>query len=372
MYGLVLMVVALALGSLALDYGRAQYVRMELQSGADGAARAAASGIPTSLAEARTRGRAVGNLNKANGAAVTFADGDFHFGKWNATTNTIDAASASEIDAVEVTARRSVPLVFGAFFGKGASDIAARATGKVTRGGITGFIGLNNIDGKNSVFLGGYTATAGTVPSTGNATGSGTFGTNGTLSVGNGSDVNGYVLLGPTGTYTPTDPPSTRLTTPIAAPTVPAMPSGANPGGVSHALSVAKNTTTTRGPGTYWFSSLSIAGTLTFSGEATVFIDGNVDLMGDFRAYQDLPSNLKVYVVGNNRTFGDANANGNSQTFTLAAVILAPGADLIMKNNFKFSGSGLFKSISTKNKAEFFYDLGLGDPSGANGVTTVK
>jgi hypothetical protein len=271
-----------------------------------------------------------------------------------------------------VTARRSVTLVFGSFFGKGSSDIAARATGKVTIGGPTGFIGLNSIDTKNNVFLGGYTPTANTFPTTGTATGDGAFGTNGTLSVANGSDVNGYVMLGPTGTYAPTDPPATRLTTPITAPTIPPMPTGANPGNISHAYSVANNTTSTLPGGTYWFNSLSISGTLTFSGAATVFVDGNVDLMGDFLAYQDIPSNLKIYVVGNNRTFGDSNANGNAKTFSLAAVVVAPTADLVMKNNIRFSGSGIFKSITVKNKSWFYYDLGLGDPAGTNAVTTVR
>jgi hypothetical protein len=32
----------------------------------------------------------------------------------------------------------------------------------------------------------------------------------------------------------------------------------------------------------------------------------------------------------------------------------------------------MFKSITTKNSAEFFYDLGLGEPSGLNSVKTVR
>ena len=150
------------------------------------------------------------------------------------------------------------------------------------------------------------------------------------------------------------------------------MPTGANPGNVPHNYTVPNNTTRTLAGGTYWFNSLSISGTLTFSGAATVFVDGNVDLMGDFLAYQNVPSNLHIYVVGNNRTFGDNNANGNAKTFSLAAVVLAPTADLVMKNNFRFSGAGIFKSITTKNKSEFFYDLALGDPAGANAIKTVR
>ena len=94
--------------------------------------------------------------------------------------------------------------------------------------------------------------------------------------------------------------------------------------------------------------------------------------MGDLRGYQDVPSNLTIYVVGNNRTFGDTNASGSSKTFTLAAVVTAPTADLAIKNTFRFSGAGIFKSITTKNNAEFYYDIGLGDPSGANSITTVR
>jgi hypothetical protein len=369
-YVAIAIVVGVGLCLVAVDYGRAQLVRMQLQSCADGAARAGASGIPTSLAEARIRARQVGSLNKADGKPITFQDADFTFGKWNTDTNAIDAATGMAIDAVEVIARRAVPLAFGQMFGKSSTDVSARAVCKVTRGRPAGFIGLNGFDAKNNIFLGGFQEAPNFKPTTGTATGAGAVGTNGALNLKNNQNMNGYVFLGPTATYSHTEPTPVRLSTPIASPTIPPMPKGQNPDNISHSLKISG--TTILPGGTYWFNSLSIAGTVTFSDAATVFVNGDVDLQGEIHAYQDMPSNLTVYVVGNNRTFGDSKANGNANTYAIIGNVIAPTADFTMKNNLRFTGAGIFKTITTKNNAEFFYDEALGDPSGKNSVRMVR
>jgi hypothetical protein len=370
-YVAIALVVGVGLCLVAVDYGRAQFVRMQLQSCADGAARAGASGIPTSLAEARTRAGQVGSLNTADGKAITFEDADFTFGKWNTDTNAIDAASGSAIDAVEVITRRTVPLTFGQMFGKASTDVSARAVGKVIRRAPTGFIGLEGFVAKNNLFLGGFVEAPNFKPTTSSATSDGAIGTNGALTLNNNQDLHGFVLLGPDGSYPQNDPEPTRLTKPIAAPTIPPMPKGQNPNNVSHSYTAPSGTTTLPG-GTYWFNSLKIAGTLTFSGPATIFVNGNVDLQGELRAFQEMPSNLTVYVVGDKRTFGDAKANGSSSTFAIVGNVIAPTADLEMKNNFHYSGAGYFKTITMKNNAHFFYDQELGDPSGKSIVQMVR
>ena len=48
---------------------------------------------------------------------------------------------------------------------------------------------------------------------------------------------------------------------------------------------------------------------LTFSGPATIYINGNVTIDSDLTAYNNIPSNLTIYQLGSNRTFGDSKGN---------------------------------------------------------------
>ncbi len=367
-YGAIIMTVLLGVCVLTVDYGRAQLVRMELQSCADGAVRAAASGIPTSLAEARKRGRDVAALSKAGGAAITIPDGDFLFGRWNDTTNQIDAATGTAVNAVQVTTRRTVLLAFGPSINKTTSDVLARATAKVTVASVTGFIGLSAFTVRQNAFLGSYNPLTNPTPSRGTAGDDATVGSNGVLSVGNNADINGSVFIGPSGSYAGNPPPQ-RLTSAIPTPALPTMTGGPNPGGVSAALSVSG--TVTLPGGTYVLTSLTMSknATLKFSGAAVIKLNGALATGNNatIESYSKLPSNLAIYQSGS-YDFGD-DANG----VTITAVITAPGNRLNFKNNFTLRGNGTFGTIDVKNNAEFYFDESLGTaPAGSAMLTTVK
>lgn len=364
------MSVLLALCSLAVDYGRAQLVRSELQACADGAVRAAASGISMGVSEAKQRARAVASFNRADNANVTFADGDFRFGKWNADTNRIDA-SGTPIDAVEITARRTVPLVFGSMFGKETSDVSARATARAATGGsYTGFVGLNGVEFKNNGYVGSYRSSVTTTPTPASSTGKGIISSNVSIDFKNNADVSGDVVLGPSGNlnkqnnFTITGS-VVKNPAPFTPPADPAWNPSSNPDGVQQNYTVNSNTTLPGG--TYWFTNLNLNKELTFSGPATVYVNGNIRTDASIVTYQNKPSNLKLYVLGNNRLIDLQNDTA------LYAEVQAPGAALEGNNKMFLYGSGVFKSILSKNNSEFYFDENaITASAGAGGITLVR
>ena len=367
-YGIVVFSVLVAFCSLAVDYGSAQLVRTELQGVADGAARAAAAGLNVSIAEAKTRARHVGSLNKAANQVVTFADEDFRFGRWNAATSQLDT-NGTPIDAVEITARREATLLFGAMFGKGSVDVAAYATARApTAGGSGGFVGLNGISFKNTAYVGSYRSSVTTTPTPAASTGKGTASSNVSVEFKNNADISGDVVLGPDGNlikeknFTVSGSVVNNPTA-FTPPADPAWAPASNPNGVPQNYTVSTNTVLPGG--TYWFTSLTATKRLTFSGPAVLYINGNVTTDDDIVTYQNKPSNLRIYQLGANRTMTFEN-----QT-SLYAEVQAPGSALVAKNKFYLYGAGTWGSIEAKNQAEFYFDEDAGLASPAAGVTLV-
>jgi hypothetical protein len=363
------MTVLVGFCSLAVDYGRAQLVRSELQSCADGAARAAATGIFTNIAEAKTRARAVGNLNRAAGESITFADGDFVFGKWNDSTGVIDT-SATPVDAVQVTARRNVSLVFGSVFGKSAVDVSAQATARAPTGGsYRGFVGLNGVSFKNNAYIGSYRSSVTTSPTPASSTGKGIVSSNVIVEFWNNATVSGNIVLGPAGNVAQHNNLTVTGSTvknpaPFTPPPDPTWSPTANPGGVPQNYTVNSNTTLPGG--TYWFTSLTVNKRLTFSGPATVYVNGNVYTDDSIVTYQNKPSNFKLYVLGNNRTID------LQKDISLYGEVQAPGADLVANNKLFLYGAGVFKSIESKNNSDFYFDEDATSAAAAAGVTLVR
>lgn len=360
----------IAVSSLAVDYGRAQLARSEVQACADSAARAAASGISTSLSTARTRGKNVASFNEAAGNAIVLSDGDFVFGRWNAMTNVLDAATGSSIDAVQVTVSRTVELPCASTFGNANATVVARATARMpSTAGFTGYTGLDGVQFKNNAFVGSYRSSVTTNPATGTSTGKGNIASNGIVAFKNNGTVNGDVTLGPSGeleynkNLTVTGQTITRPSA-LTAPADPAWNPTANPGGVPQSYSV--NSITTLPGGTYWFTSLTLKKKLTFSGAVTMYVNGNIDMDESIATYSSLPSNLKIYQIGNNRVF---DIKKDTQ---LVAEVQAPRSTLVGHNKLYFHGSGIFKSIEAKTNCEFFYDEDASSAGPSGGISLVK
>ena len=132
-YAIVIMVAMFALISLAVDMGRVQVAKTELQRAADAGARYAALGINDGTAI--TKGIAAAGDNTADGSAVTLQSSDVVVGTWASGTFTSGGFSPN---AVRVTARRTtsrgnaIPLMFAAVLGRTTCDVTARSYATAT------------------------------------------------------------------------------------------------------------------------------------------------------------------------------------------------------------------------------------------------
>jgi Flp pilus assembly protein TadG len=377
-YLTVSMVALVAFVSLAVDVGRVQMVRGELQLAADAAARYGAAGLETGVSAAEQNAVNAARDNKADGTAVVLdPNTDVEFGTWNESTKTFTAltgAAQSGANAVRVTARRTadsgnaVPLFFARVIGRTTCDVRAQSVARYQPDPlIHGVAGMNGITFRNNAFFGSYNSSATTAPAEATALSGGTLYSNGAISAANGSDMKGNVVIGPsapavsgisiTGT-------TARMAAAIVAPAEVSWSPAANPNGTPQAYTANGNVTLPGG--TYWFTSVTINGSLSFSGPATVTVNGPVEINGALLAYNLVPGNLKVFQIGAT-TFADSDGNGNN--INIVADVSAPQAAFMARNNLLLRGRLIAASIDVKNNAEIYYDLSLGTTEGSRVVT---
>ena len=85
-------------------------------------------------------------------------------------------------------------------------------------------------------------------------------------------------------------------------------------------------------------------------------MNGDISIGGnDLTAYQSIPSNLRIYQVGDNRSF----TTGNNAA--IKAVVIAPRTDFTAHNSMSFYGICCFRTIECKNNAFWFYDEAAGE-----------
>ena len=354
----------LALAMLAIDVSHVRVVKVQLQGAADAAARYAAQGI--SDGTATSKATSIAASNSADGSPVVLQAGDVTLGTWAGGTFTAGGASPN---AVRVTAVRSaargdaVKVWWGGIFGTSATDVSATA---IATGGSTplaGFIGFGSIDFKNNTFIGSYNSSQNNNPSQGSAGSNARVGSNGTIDGQNNNTIQGTAVLGPGGSISGVTVTGSTVNESSNIP-VPTMPAWAPPGSPT-AFTVNGNTT--QPGGTYWFSSMTINGNLTFTSPTTIYVNGDVVIGGTLTAASGRPSDLTIYQYGSH-AFGDGASNG----MNITADVIAPNSDFTAKNNLDFYGSAIFNSITVKNNANFFYDTTLGPADGSSVVSTVQ
>lgn len=392
-YAAVVLVALCGLVSFGVDLGRAQLAKTELRGAADAAARAAMNGSMKKRKDIRKRAIDTAAANTCDGTPVALTKEDVELGTWNASTRTFskgdvagdDEDDGSSFTAVRVTAHRTaargnpIELVFARVVGRDSIDITASAVALgSSSAGASGFMSLGDLSFENSSFAGSYDPNVTTNPTQASAGSNAGVGANDTILIKNTITIKGNLYRGPSSNI---DNQGTLnvsgdiITTPsdLTAPSMPAWTPSPNPGGIPQTYTVSSNTTLAGG--TYWFTSLTISSTLTFSGPATVHVNGNLVIKGnELRAYQTKPQNLVIYQHGDNRTFGDP--GGNDAVVT--ARVIAPGANLSFNNKLTFRGSGVFKSMHTKGETNYFFDqttpssYGVGGSGGSTAITLVQ
>jgi hypothetical protein len=157
-YAMVSMVALTGFVSLAVDLGRVQIAKTELQQAADAAAMYGASGLKINTATVLSRAIASGADNKVDGQTLVITNSDIEFGVWDPSTKTftvMPTGSESSATAIRVTARRSaargtgVPTFFGRVVGQNTVD--AKAVAIAARGHVT----YNSVQGDSCPWLAG-------------------------------------------------------------------------------------------------------------------------------------------------------------------------------------------------------------------------
>jgi Flp pilus assembly protein TadG len=362
-YVAVALVVFAVLASLVVDVGHMRLVKNQLQFGADAAARHATQGLGDGTAAAKAISAAAANT--VDGAPLVLQNADVVTGTWSTGTFT---AGGSSPNAVMVTAYHNaargtaVKVWWGGLLGKSSADLSAISIATATSGQITGFIGFSAITMTNNTFFGSYDSANNINPSEGSAGSSAWIGSNGSISGGNNTTVSGNAELGPSGSLSGITVSGSTQTKSSALPT-PTLPTWSPSNPTDYTVS----SNTTLPGGTYWYNSLTVNANLTFTGPATVYVNGNIVVDATLAPSSGVPSDLTIYQYGSN-TFGDSGING----MNITATVIAPGCDFIAKNNLTFRGEGLFNSITTKNSADFFYDTQIGPGGGARVVSIVQ
>lgn len=368
LYGLVALAVLAGFVSMGVDLGRVQTAKSELQCAAESAARAGALALTNGSTAARNAAIAVAAQNTVDGTPMTITNSDIDIGNFaNGTfTNNGTPTNSVRVHCSRTSARgNAVPLLFARALGRSTCDINTAATASV--GEPSGFVALNGITVKNNAYIASYNPSQDTNPSQGSSKSNGGLVSNGPVDGKNNNDLYGTLILGPGGSVNGLTVHGSQktLSANATAPTMPAWSPGSNPGGIGQNYTVNGNVTLTGG--TYWFTSLTVNGALTFSSATTVYVNGNVALGGSLAPASALPSDLKIYQL-NAGAFGDSTSNG----MDLVANVVAPSATLTAKNNAKLRGSALFDTMTFKNNVDMYYDETGGAAGGGITLSQTK
>jgi hypothetical protein len=388
---LVTLTAATAFCSFAVDLGRVQVVKTELQRAADASARYAAAGFRDGGAERATANALdAADDNTADGTPVVLlADADVEFGLWDRRTRTftpLAAADRRRTQAIRVTARRTaargnaVPLLLARVVGLQTCDAKAVAIASVPRPGYA-FVGVEGVSVSGSAKIDSWDSRDGAYsPAT--QSDAATVASNGDIGFGGASSrihgdawagvgrritspgqVTGYrgTLTGPL-SYPPADAADAAAVNDNAALRVPPF----NP--LTRDLVMATGTYTVPA-GTYYVNNLTLAGgTLATSGAVTIYVTGALSITGDRTAPDGLkPANLRILVAstlpgridltGGDRLYGD---------------IYAPYADLTDSGGSDVYGMLVARTIAITGSSGLHFDESMRLTAGEGTLSLVQ
>src|SRR5687768_13422082 len=384
-----LMIVLLGFVALGIDIGRMHLARTELQSASDASARAAAWPIPElQFGTGAARALAVVEANDAGGAAIGFdlAQEDLVYGIWWRNTRRFDPMPPEFLNrsnAVRIITHRDedrgnpLPMGFASLVNFDHANISAAAIAQVRGGPVGGGSGSVGIFGIDWVQTNGTTRTDSYDPNAGpydpsTAGDGGNVGSNGWIEFIGTTWINGGAHSGPDGDTSPdTDyltvwpnadvagwqapldeelvfPP---VTTPEAYNNQPLIDAGVLTS--SGDISVKGNAALVipggppGNPNVYLVRNINVKANqvITINGAVEFYITGQVDMVGSVivndanGASNPLPSNFKLFVIGN----GDVNIGGGSAFY---GHIYAPESDV--KIHGTGNEAGLFGGVVGK------------------------
>lgn len=368
-----LMVGLCGLASLAVDLGRVQLVKSELQAAADAAAHYASTGISGGTYQSYAITAAA--QNSADGSPVVLLAGDISVGNWDSNASPKFSTSRTPQNAIQVVARRTksrntaVPMLFATLIGFSSCDVTATSIARYTAGSgpAFGFVGLDSFNASGNATVDSYLSSAGSYTS-GTARANGDVLTNGNMNLNGNVKIYGdatygssYSANGGAGVVSPGTLSQSSSSVSYAAPTLPT--SYTSMGNLNGSGNGSLNLTN----GNYYFTNFSTSGnfTLNTTGQVSIYVGGNINLSGNVNTTGNLPSNLKIYTTQSS----GVNISGNANLY---ADIYAPNSPINVSGNGQFFGRAIGKSFSISGNAGFHYDESLNTSSGAGTIALVQ
>lgn len=377
--------------SLAVDWGRVQVVKAELQLAADAAARYSVTGLTTGVSETQKRAVAAAAGNKADGSPVVLdANADVEFGRWDAQTRAftvLTGAARSSADAIRITARRTadrgnaVPLMFARIFGVNSSNALATSIARRVSLQPSGYVGLSEARMFDNTRLDSYSAAAGPY-SVASSTSAVSILSNNRLTLENNALVQGDAHWGPSGTYTRgpgvvVTGSFNQLSDPLAFPAVsagsiatsndnsniPAYFDGTD-------LDVPAGASVTLPGGKYYVREFKVdnSAVVTFTLPSTMYLYGEAEIAGEVKHAARLPSNLMIYFTA---TGEDMKIEGAGKLY---ATVYNPNGKVHHHGSGQSFGSVIARLLCFRNNGQGHFDTSLGNGQGTGGelIYTVK
>jgi Flp pilus assembly protein TadG len=362
MWGVICLPVLLGISSLAIDMGRMQAIKTEVQRAVDAAARYGAKGLTDGTAVSKAITAAADNtIDAYDKHALTITAANIQTGHWDSTTR-VFTSGATPTDAIRINVSRSVRLLFGPALGLSQSTINVTSIACLSGPPTPTLIGLDFISGKNNVCV-GYNSSLG-APGGANVSSSFVMGSNGSIDFGNNQSISGSVILGPSGSYTGSSP------APVVQSTALSYPATESPPIITSGNLNVSGTVHVSGGGTKCYTNITFANnaTLIFDSPTTVYVTGNITSgQGPtIKPASNVPSDLRIRMSGGPAATAFSSTTDN---VTITALVYAPAVTFAAKNNCTLYGSMLFRSIDVKNNMNAYYDTASGSVVAGLGVT---
>jgi hypothetical protein len=367
------MVALIGFSSLAVDLGRVQVAKSELQRAADAAARYGATALDQGpdVVERFAVDAADDNLADGTPVVLNAAVGDVQVGTWDEVNHTFEAlygADRSRANSVQVIACRTVargngvPLLWAQLIGRSYCDVTARAVAIYypPMGGY-GVVGLNSVSMNGSSRVDGYHSDRGAYGG-GNVDSGQSVASNGVISTQGSAEIIGAAesTLGPSGTN---NAKATRTGTPKTPLRYPVPSTGGKDGTDGDFTGV------TLSAGTYYFRDFKPGNPLNLTGPVTVFVSGDVGTVRSVSTFQSLPKNFKLVVTSASNFDIDIAVGSNRDVF---ADVYAPNSDLSLTGSADLYGRVIARSISMGGTSGIHIDESLAPPQTSSGVALVK
>lgn len=347
--------------SLAVDFGRVQMAKGQLQDACDAAARYAASGA--SDGTYLTKAQAVATQNTFDGQSLSLSAAEVSVGNWANSTFT---ANGTPNNAVRVMLTRTFNLKFAPLIGRNTCNVYVTSIAKMASSTPTiGIVGLNSMNLNGSPTFDSYDSSAGAyggsnVSSQANLASNGNWNLSGTIKgninyrgsqPNNGTVTGSRILMGSNLSY--------------ATPTTPA--SYTNWGNQN--LNSGNSITLTAG--NHYFQSLSNnGGTINVNatgGVVKIYVNGAFSMgsSATINVTNNLPSNFEINMVCS------AGVDINT-TNPIYATINAPSSPLNLGTNAKFYGTAITSQIGTNSGVLVHQDVSGGGSGGSGTISLVK